>query len=89
MLSTVNFPSVVHCALIRVLFLFVFLLFGLESSSAEEVVVALRLESAASMLCADVATDMLQSSRSSGQVLVDEYYARKQRRLDVKVQCFE
>ena len=89
MLSAVNVPSVVHCALIRVLFLCVFLSFGVESSSGEKSVVALRPESAASMLCADVATDMLQSPQSSGKVLVDEYYFRKQRRLDVKMQCFE
>ena len=63
--------------------------FGVEATSEEAFVVDLRRESAASMLSADVAIDMLQSSQSSRQVLVFEYYARKQRFLDVKMKCFE
>mmetsp|Transcript_8901 Transcript_8901/g.24798 ORF Transcript_8901/g.24798 Transcript_8901/m.24798 type:complete len:86 (-) Transcript_8901:107-364(-) len=73
----------------RVLFLF-FVLFGMEvAGSVEEVVVNLRPDPTSTMLSVDQAVDMLHFSKLSRQAHVDEYYARKQKLLDVEMRGFE
>ena len=76
--------------MVQRLFLFFFALFGVEVvSSVEGVVVNLRPASAATLLCADQATDMLKTSQSSRQVQIDEHYAREQKLLDIEMKSIE